>query len=138
MYRLIVRRMARRQFAHLSAGRLDEFMSVFNDSSVFRFAGDHAFGGDLHGAGEIRPVIERMQETFPDLTVVPARVLVQGWPWNTVVATQLEVRATLRDGTPYRNDGLQLARLRWGKVVEDRVYEDTDKLHAALASLAVT
>jgi ketosteroid isomerase-like protein len=137
MYRLIVRAMARRQFGHLSAGRLDEFMSVFDAHSVFRFAGDHAFGGELHGTAEIRPVIERMRQAFPDLAVVPKRILVQGWPWNTIVATQLEVRATLPDGTPYQNDGLQLLRLRWGKVAEDRVYEDTDKLHSALATLSV-
>jgi ketosteroid isomerase-like protein len=136
MYRLIVRLMTRRQFGHLSAGRLDEFMSVFDDRSVFQFAGEHEFGGELHGAAEIRPLIERMRQTFSDLTVVPTRVLVQGWPWNTLVATQLAVRATLPDGTPYRNDGLQFVRLRWGKVVEDRVYEDTDKLHAALALMA--
>src|SRR5947207_15126723 len=98
MYRLIVRLMARRQFGHLSAGRLDEFMSVFDDRSVFQFAGEHVFGGELHGAAEIRPVIERMRQAFSDLTVVPTRVLVQGWPWNTVVATQLEVRATLPHG----------------------------------------
>jgi len=137
MYRLIVRLMARRQFGHLSAGRVDEFMSVFDDNSVFQFAGEHAFGGELRGAAQIRPLVERMRQTFTDLTVVPTLVLVQGWPWNTTVATQLDVRATLCDGTAYRNDGLQLLRLRWGKVVEDRIYEDTDKLHAALAVTAV-
>jgi ketosteroid isomerase-like protein len=129
--------MARRQFAHLSAGRLDEFMSVFDDRSVFQFAAEDVLAGELHGAAEIRPVIEKMRQAFSDLTVRPTRVLVQGWPWNTLVATQLDVRATLPDGTHYRNDGLQLLRLRWGKVVEDRVYEDTDKLHAALAGMAV-
>jgi hypothetical protein len=45
MYRLLVRVIARRQFRLLSEGRIDEFMSVFNDRSVFHFAGDHEFGG---------------------------------------------------------------------------------------------
>jgi ketosteroid isomerase-like protein len=128
----MVRLMVRRQFGHVSAGRLDQFLTVFDDRSLFQFAGDHVFGGERRGVAQIREVIEQMRREFDGLTVEPNRVLVQGWPWDTTVATQLAVRATLSDGTAYRNDGLQLLRLRWGKVVEDRIYEDTDKLHAAV------
>lgn len=132
VYRVIVRLMARRAFRLLSAGRIDEFMAVFDDRSVFRFTGDHALGGEHVGAADIRPVIERMHELFRDLDIRPVRIVVNGWPWNTIVATQLEIHASLPDGRPYRNHGMQLLRLRWGKVMEDLVYEDLDLLHAAL------
>jgi ketosteroid isomerase-like protein len=77
-----------------------------------------------------------MKEHFPDLRVSPVRIFVHGWPWNTSIATELEVRASFANGSPYRNSGMQLARLRWGKVVEDRIYEDSDVLKDALATHA--
>ena len=49
----------------------------------------------------------------------PVDVLVNGWPWRTVVASHLVITTTLPDGSPYRNEGMQLLRLRWGRVVED-------------------
>jgi len=57
-----------------------------------------------------------------------ASMIVQGWPWNTLVATRLSIAAPRRDGSLYENEALQFLRLRWGKVVEDRLYEDTYKL----------
>ena len=59
-------------------------------------------------------------------------MVVNGWPWNTVVATHLTISATLPDGRAYRNEGMQLLRLRWGRVVEDLIFEDTLKLDAEL------
>jgi len=59
-------------------------------------------------------------------------VVASGWPWNTVVATRLEIRGTLPDGSPYLNHGLQMAYVRCGRIVEDHVYEDVDLLRAAL------
>ena len=135
MYRLIVRAMTRRGFRLLSAGRTDEFLRVFDDRSRFWFVGDHALGGEHVGREAIRSVIARMHELFHDLDVRPVRIVVNGWPWATVVATELEVRASLPGGRQYRNHGMQLLRVRWGKVVEDRVYEDLDLLRAALGSV---
>jgi ketosteroid isomerase-like protein len=136
MFRLFVRAAAHRTFRHLSSGRLDAFMRVFGPDSVFCFAGNHSLGGEQHGPAEIRRLVERMRRLFPDVSVVPNRLVVTGWPWHTIVTTQLAVRATLPDGSAYENHGLQLLRLRWGKAIEDRVYEDTDVLRAALQTLA--
>jgi hypothetical protein len=63
-------------------------------------------------------------------------VLVNGWPWRTVVASHLVITTTLPDGSPYRNEGMQLLRLRWGRVVEDLIFEDTLKLDAVLRRFA--
>jgi hypothetical protein len=48
------------------------------------------------------------------------------------VATRFRVSATLPDGRPYTNEGMQFLRLRWGKAIEDYLYEDTNKLAAEL------
>ena len=65
---------------------------------------------------------------FPGIQFTIHQVIVQGWPWNTLVATRLSIAAPRSDGGAYRNEAMQFLRLRWGKVVEDRLHEDTYKL----------
>ena len=60
-------------------------------------------------------------------------VVVSGWPWRARVATRFTGRITTSDGTVFHNRGMQYARLRWGRVVEDELYEDTQVLAAATA-----
>ncbi len=57
-------------------------------------------------------------------------------PWNTVIATRFSIQASLRDGRLYRNAGMQYARLRWGRIVEDHIYEDTQTLAWELQQMA--
>ena len=73
-----------------------------------------------------------MLRRFPGIRIEPREVVVNGWPWNTVIATHLLISAPLPDGRQYRNEGMQLLRLRWGRVVEDLIFEDTLKLDAEL------
>ena len=63
---------------------------------------------------------------------MPQEVVVNGWPWNTVIATHLAISALRPGDREYRNEGMQLLRLRWGRVVEDLIFEDTLKLEAEL------
>lgn len=136
MYHAVVRQAARRAFRQLSRGDLDAFMRNFGSDATFCFAGDHCLGGELRGVAAIRQLAERMHRLFPGITVEPATIVVKGWPWATVMCTRFAVSADLGDGDTYRNEGMQFARLRWGKVVEDRLYEDTQLLADALAKLA--
>jgi ketosteroid isomerase-like protein len=136
VYKAFVRYMVRRTLAHLSARRLDGLMARFGVLAVFHFHGDHALGGEARGAAAIRAVFERMYRLFPDLHVEPVTVLVNGWPWDTRIASRLAVRGRLPDGSMYRNEGMQFARIRWGRVVEDHLYEDTDVLQRALRVIA--
>src|SRR5260370_28716325 len=71
---------------------------------------------------------QRVFSYFPGIQYTVHQVIVQGWPWNTLVATRLSVAAPRADGSVYQNDVMQFLRLRWGKVVEDHLYEDTYKL----------
>jgi ketosteroid isomerase-like protein len=136
MYRFIVKQQLRRGFRHLSAGDHEYVLKSFGPRSLFVFAGDHAFGGERLGVDAIRAVFEKMRSSFPDLRIEPQEVIVRGWPHNTLVATRFLVTATLPDGQPYRNEGMQFLRLRFGRVVEDRLFEDTQKLAAALDRVA--
>jgi ketosteroid isomerase-like protein len=128
VYRYIVRLKLRRAFARLSEGDAEAVVRQFGPSSRFRFAGTHALGGERRGQEAVRAWFEHVLRLFPGLRLEPRNVIVNGWPWNTVVATHFTVSATLEDGRPYRNEGMQFLRLRWGRVVEDLLLEDTDKL----------
>jgi ketosteroid isomerase-like protein len=135
VYRLIVRQILRRAYRHMSAGDYEYVVGKFGQASVFEFAGTHELGGERPGIDAVRELFQHMFDRFPDLRLEPKAIVVNGMPWNTVVAVRFVVRATVA-GEPYRNEGMQFLRLRFGRVVEDRLYEDTQKLAAALERVA--
>jgi ketosteroid isomerase-like protein len=100
------------------------------------FSGNHAMGADLHDVKSVQQWFERVLRLFPGIKFEVADIKVSGMPWDTLVATQLIVHATLRDGRPYTNRAMQVLRLQWGRVVEDYVFEDTYVLVNALEKLA--
>ncbi len=76
----------------------------------------------------VRAWFQRLFSYFPGIQFTVHQVIVQGWLWNTLVATRLSVAAPRADGSMYRNNVMQFLRLQWGKVAEDHLYEDTYKL----------
>jgi ketosteroid isomerase-like protein len=132
VYKFIVKRIVRRMFARLSEGDYEPIVKQFRPQSRFMFAGDHALGGERRGQQQVRQWFQEALRRFPGLQIVPQDVVVNGWPWNTVIATHLAISAPRQDGREYRNEGMQLLRLRWGRVVEDLVFEDTLALEAEL------
>jgi ketosteroid isomerase-like protein len=136
MYHAMVRRNARAVYRRLGEGDLEGVLRSFSPTAVFSFVGEHALGGRLEGIDLIRQWFERVSRLFPDLRLHPRNIVVSGMPWNTMVATRFGVTATLPDGRPYANEGMQFLRLRWGRVVEDRLYEDTQALVSALQVMA--
>lgn len=136
IYHTVVRALLKRGFADLSAGRLDSVVRRFHRDATFRFSGDHALGGELHGREEIGAWFARLRRLFPDLTLTPLQIVAAGGPWLTTVATRFRVDATLPGGDVYVNEGMQYVRLRWASIVEDRLYEDTERLCAALRTIA--
>ena len=132
MYKLIVRRKVRGALARLSKGEPEQIVKMFRPQSRFMFAGEHALGGERWGQDEAREWFADMLRRFPGIQIVPQEVIVNGWPWNTVVATHLFITAPRPGGREYRNEGMQLLRLSWGRVVDDLIFEDTLALEAEL------
>ncbi len=128
MYPTIVRRIVRRSFRALSAGDYEQVVRQFHPHVLFSFAGPAPLGGERSGVGAVREWFQRLYSYFPGIQFTVQQVLVQGWPWNTLVATRLSIAAPRLDGSMYENEAVQFLRLRWGQVVEDRLYEDTFKL----------
>jgi ketosteroid isomerase-like protein len=132
VYKFIVKRIVRRMFGLLSEGDYEPLVKQFRPQSRFMFAGDHVLGGERRGQEEVRQWFQETLRRFPGLQIVPQEIVVTGWPWNTVIANHLAISAPRPGGREYRNEGMQLLRLRWGQVVEDLIFEDTLALEAEL------
>jgi len=128
MYKTIVRRNVCTSFRALSSGDYEQVLRQFHPRVVFSFAGPAPLGGERSGIKDVRAWFQRLYSYFPGIQFSIHQVIVQGWPWNTLVATRLSITAPRSDGSDYRNEAMQFLRLRWGKVVEDRLHEDTYKL----------
>ena len=132
MYKAIVRRMARDGFRALSVGEYEHILRQFHPQVIFSFAGPSPFGGELRGVEAVRGWFQRLFSSFPGIQFTAHHVIVQGWPWDTLVATRLSIAAPRPDGSTYQNEAMQFVHLKWGKVVEDRLFEDTYKLYNEL------
>ena len=128
MYKSIVRRTIRTGFRALSVGDYEQVLRQFHPQVLFSFAGPAPLGGERRGVEAVREWFQRMFSYFPGLQFTVQNVIVQGWPWNTLVATRLAIAAPRANGSMYQNEAMQFLRLRWGKVTEDRLHEDTYKL----------
>jgi ketosteroid isomerase-like protein len=132
VYRFIVKQIVRRTYRRLSEGEWEAVTGIFAPDAVFRMSGTHPLGGERRGAEAIRGWFEQSFTTFPGLQLEPIEVVVGGWPWNTRVTVRFTVRWRRPDGSMYENEGMQFLRLRWGRAVEDYLYEDTQALAAEL------
>ena len=137
MYHAIVRGLIRRGFAEMNrTKRADALIPQFADDAVFAFVGTSALGGELHGRDAIAGWFRKIYALFPDFAIEPLAIVVAGWPWAPTVATRFRVSAPLPGGAPYENEGMQYVRIRFGRILEDRIYEDTARLEGALALIA--
>ena len=136
MYHFIVAQKVRQGFREMSKGNYQAALALFAEDVYFSFSGDHAMGGECHTKAQVTQWFERLYRIFPGVQFEVRSVAVSGWPWNTTATTQFTVRATLRDGQPYENRAIQFLRLRWGKIVEDVIFEDTHKLVLTLNRIA--
>ncbi len=132
MYAWVVGKVIRRQFAHLSAGNWRVPFGRFAPDAVLRFPGDHALAGEFHGREAIANWFDRAWSLFEmDFTVDD--VVVSGPPWDMRVATRWRNDPRTADGRVFPNRGMQYARIRFGRVIEDDLYEDTQVLEDAVA-----
>ncbi len=99
--------------------------------------GDTPLSGALAGRAAFREWLGGVLTRFPDVRFEVRDVAVAGWPWRTRVAVPLGISATLPEGTPYENQAAQWVTLRWGRMVDDWVLEDSEALNRACRATEV-
>ncbi len=95
----------------------------------FVFPGDNSFSGDFHGKQAHKAWLERLVRV--GVMTEPDEVTATGFPWKTAVC----IRGRSWFDTPegeriYDNHFVIWAKLRWGKMYDYEVYEDTQKAKA--------
>ena len=136
MYQQIAKQKIRQGFKDISSANFHPLLKQFAPDIHFTFAGNHALAGEFHDREAVRAWFNRIHRLFPHLQLVADRIFVSGPPWDMVVTSQWTVSDTLPDGHVYRNHGVQIVRIRMGKVVEDHLIEDNQILVATLDHLA--
>ncbi|MED5811095.1 nuclear transport factor 2 family protein [Mycolicibacterium sp. 050232] len=127
IYRWLARKKAIALWAKLSDQRIDEIPLA--DDVHFQYLGDHALAVDLRGADAEREWLrDRLFRQFPDLRFEVEAMVIEGGPWSTRIATSYA--ATRQGQIVYR--GVNIGRVVWGKIVEERILPDTQALAVAL------
>ena len=131
MYSWIVRQAMRRMERQLNAGEVDKLVAAFDDDARLFFPGDSSWSGEHRGKPAIRAWLERFTSFKPSFQLHD--VAAAGPPWNMRIVTRWhnDLRAK-SDGKLFPNRGMQYLRIRFGRVVEDELYEDTQTIARAL------
>jgi len=125
MYSYIVKQLVKKSFGLVNERRFDELVKDMALNVRHSFAGDHALGGVRNDQAAVRAWLGRLARLTPNLYITVNQINVQGWPHNTLVIVRWTATATLLNGDPYVNKGVHFITLKWGKVMELDVYEDT-------------
>ncbi len=131
----VTRRIYESGLRSLERGDLDALLKRFHRDCVFIFVGDTPLGAQLSSAGDIRRWFERFSRLLPNPRFEVQRLVITGPPWKQRLASHTLIRSVL-DGQPYQNQFAQFLTIRFGKVVEDLVLEDTQTWERACRRLA--
>ncbi len=137
MYRMIVAARTRAVWKQINARNVDAPYGMAAESMQFTFVGATPLGASFQGRDQFKRWLEAVFVRFPDIAFTVRDVVVSGWPWHTRVAVRLGITATLVDGTRYENDAVQWITLRWGRMLDDWVLEDTLALEQACTTQAL-
>lgn len=127
MYKRIVRRKLEATFAAASERDPTPMLDTLASSFSYRFAGTNALSGVRTTRGDVAAWWERIFSLFPGVRFSVLDAVVSGPPWRTLLATHVVLTAPRDDGSVYRNEFMQLMRLRWGKATDILTLEDTGR-----------
>lgn len=125
MYNYIVKQLVKKSFGLVNERRFDELVKSMTLNVRHSFAGDHALGGVRNDQAAVRVWLGRLARVMPNLHITVNHITVKGLPHNTLAIVRWTATTTLENGGPYVNKGVHFITLKWGKVTELDVYEDT-------------
>jgi ketosteroid isomerase-like protein len=136
VYQWLVRRLVLSAYRAVTAGDHEAALRACAQDVVQAVPGQSPLGGTRRSVAGYRAWFERVRRLFPSLKLDVHAVAVSGMPWNTTVAVAWTDTVTAPDGREFRNDGMHLATMRWGRLTSIRYYWDTELVAAACAHVA--
>ena len=125
MYHYVITKLVKKSFGFVNDRQFTELTKGMVLNVKHSFAGDHALGGVRHDVAAVKNWLERLARVVPNIHIKVLKIIVKGWPHNTLAIVRWEATATLQNGEPYLNKGIHFITIKWGKVTEIDVYEDT-------------
>lgn len=135
MYKTIVSGKVRKVFEELSKGNCELLLSGMASDAVHSLDGDHALSGTRSTPEDIRAWYTRLQLLFPDLSFTVHDVVVKGLPSKTTAVAVWEDSSSTSIGEPYKNSGVNVIELAWGKVQSVHIYTDSQYMSEYLQKL---
>lgn len=122
----LAKQVLERVMARLRSGDIRLALALYADDVEMRFPGDNSWSGVYRGKAELKAWLERFARV--GIQIYPDEVVAAGPPWNTKVCIRGHDYVKSPAGeTVYENRYVVYARLRWGRIVDEETYEDTQK-----------
>jgi len=125
MYHTIVKQIAKKNFERVNRQDFDALVKDCVPDVHHRFYGAHALSGERHDREAVRLWFERLGRLAPGLTLTVHDVWVRGLPHDTTIILRWSAKDTRVDGSPYRNFGVHILKMRWFKIIDIDAYEDS-------------
>lgn len=131
MYKRLIDHHTRRVYAHFNVGDAEPAITRFADQARLVFRGRSRLAADLRTKQDIARWLRELMQLNLCWTVHD--VVVQGPPWNTRLATLFSVYSNRKGHRHLIYDGVQYARLKWGRIHLDDILPDTQALENYLS-----
>lgn len=132
MYHYFVKKLVRKSFKLLNEHNYAQLTKPLASDVKHTFSGDHALGGVRHDLTAFKSWLERLGRVMPKLRINVVNIVVKGLPNNTLAIARWIGTATLENGDHYLNTGVHFITIKWGKLTELEVYEDSQAVHNGL------
>jgi len=124
MYGWVLKRLLRHVFGRLGQGDTRLAVARLADDAVFRFPGRNPFAADYRSKEEMQRWLRRFAHFRPHFQI--HQVFASGPPWDLWGCLQFtDWIGDPSDPGPYVNEGVCMIHLHMGRVVESRVFLDT-------------
>jgi ketosteroid isomerase-like protein len=125
----ITSKLVSRMMAGLRRGDTSLVLRLDADDVHLRFPGDSSWGGEFRGKAEHERWLRRFVEA--GLQIFPDQVVAKGLPWRITLCVRGHIYLRDPEGeTVYENRYVIWGLIRWGKLKEYEVFEDTQKTEA--------
>jgi ketosteroid isomerase-like protein len=110
----------------LNAGDVRPTLMLEAEDVTLHFPGRSSWSGTFRGKREVRPWLERFARV--GIQIFPDEVVLKGFPWKQTVCVRGHNYLRSPDGElVYENRYVIWGQMRWGRLQEYEVYEDTEK-----------
>ncbi len=132
MYHAIVKRIAKKNFERVNQRDFNSLLKDCVPGVHHRFGGTHALGGERHDREALGRWLDRLGRLGTELHLTVHDIWVKGLPHNTVIVVRWSATDRLPDGSAYKNHGVHIIKMRWGKIVEIDANEDSQAVAESL------